>query len=192
MNQKFVSKQLEQLGFEVFIAENGKDALGLFERNDFNIILMDCMMPVLDGLKATQAIRKIENEKNLPRVPVVGVTALGFSRIESECLAAGMDTCLMKPVKFGELRHVIETFLGSQLATQANQHQQQKQKQQQQQHQQQQQQQHQQQQQQQQEQDQKKHSLQFQTTSQPQPKGTTEQEKEDGFHSPENSDTEEH
>jgi len=177
MNQKFVSKQLEQLGFEVFIAENGKDALGLFERNDFNIILMDCMMPVLDGLKATQAIRKIENEKNLPRVPVVGVTALGFSRIESECLAAGMDTCLMKPVKFGELRHVIETFLGSQ-AMQTNQTQQKQQQQPQQQPQ----------------QPQKNYSsLQIPSTSQSQPNGITDlSEKEERFHSPENSDTDEH
>jgi len=107
LNQKFVSKQLERLGFDVTLAENGQDAIKLFEQDKFNLIIMDCMMPVMDGLKATQTIRKVEKEKNLGHTPVVGVTALGFSRVESECKAAGMDLCLVKPVKFEELKHSI-------------------------------------------------------------------------------------
>lgn len=102
VNQKVVSAMLRHLGHKVTVAENGQIALELLEQRDFDIILMDVQMPVLDGIEATKKIRR----RGWTR-PVIGLTA-SFQRSELGFYQEiGMDDCLSKPVLLKDLRSTI-------------------------------------------------------------------------------------
>ena len=92
------------LGFEVTIAENGAVALDAFARGRFDIVLMDCQMPVLDGYAATRHIRELEARTAARRTPVIAITANTLTGDREKCLAAGMDDYLGKPYSVRELR----------------------------------------------------------------------------------------
>ena len=87
--QRITRRVLEKHGFHVSIASNGKIALDLFNRQSFDLVLMDCQMPVLDGFKTTQLIRQIE-EQTLQRIPIVALTSLVMPGDKERCIAAGM------------------------------------------------------------------------------------------------------
>eukprot|EP01120_Amphizonella_sp_Union-15-10_P014111 TRINITY_DN6731_c0_g1_i2.p1 TRINITY_DN6731_c0_g1~~TRINITY_DN6731_c0_g1_i2.p1 ORF type:complete len:246 (+),score=41.35 TRINITY_DN6731_c0_g1_i2:56-739(+) len=114
VNQLVVKKLLENLGYTVSISENGAEALDSYQKQSFDLIFMDCMMPIMDGIEATRTIRKIEKEKHLPRVPIVSITGLGFPRIENEFLAAGIDCHMIKPVSKEDLDLVLRKYVESQ------------------------------------------------------------------------------
>ncbi len=105
--QKLATAVLERSGHIVTIAGNGRDAVEQAEVNAFDLILMDVMMPEMDGLEATRVIRRREKETGV-HIPIVAVTAASD---RATCLAAGMDEFLAKPIRSAELAATIERVL---------------------------------------------------------------------------------
>ncbi|MCX6283391.1 MAG: response regulator [Bacteroidetes bacterium] len=108
INQKVAIKTLESFGHKVDLAETGVQALEKFKNNNYNIILMDVEMPEMDGLEATQMIRKIEREdvlKGVPkgRIKIVALTASTTKEDREKCIASGMDDYISKPFRQSEL-----------------------------------------------------------------------------------------
>jgi CheY-like chemotaxis protein/HPt (histidine-containing phosphotransfer) domain-containing protein len=100
---------LEKLGCTVETAENGKQAIEKCAHNNYDIILMDIQMPVMDGVEATKQIRKNYGE----RTPIVAVTANTQAVDIKHYLSVGMNDCLGKPVKIGQVRAVVEKYISS-------------------------------------------------------------------------------
>ncbi len=112
INQKVAKKMLEKMGHGVIIVNNGKEALEVFQNNEFDLILMDGQMPVMDGLEATRAIREKEENSNIGRIPIIAVTANAMKGDREQFLAAGMDDYISKPIKGSMLEKVIERVMG--------------------------------------------------------------------------------
>lgn len=94
-----VAQRLLQLSnFDCVSAENGEIALELMQQQKFDLVLMDCQMPVLDGYQATRAWRNLETERGLPRLPIIAMTANAMAEDRQKCLDSGMDDYLSKPV----------------------------------------------------------------------------------------------
>ncbi len=99
VNQIFVQKLLKRLEFQnVDIAQNGHEALDMIEANDYDIVLMDCQMPGLDGYQATTMLREREKTKGT-HLPVIALTANAMVGDREICIRAGMDDYLSKPIK---------------------------------------------------------------------------------------------
>ncbi|MEM9334406.1 MAG: response regulator [Pseudomonadota bacterium] len=111
VNQMVAIGILQHLGLEVAVANNGQEAVDMFIADDFDAILMDCQMPVLDGFKATQAIREWEKRHKKTRMPVIALTANAMATDRQLCIYAGMDDYLAKPFKPEEMRATLETWL---------------------------------------------------------------------------------
>ena len=115
MNQAVAQALLEHLGVAVIMASNGEEALRHFsappEGVRFDLVLMDCQMPRLDGLASTRRLRAIEAERGLPRTPGVAMTANSPAEAGEECAAAGMDDFLAKPVVLEQLREVLARWM---------------------------------------------------------------------------------
>jgi signal transduction histidine kinase/DNA-binding response OmpR family regulator/HPt (histidine-containing phosphotransfer) domain-containing protein len=114
VNQKLAIKQLEKQGHTTQVAENGKLALEAWQTGDFDLILMDMMMPEMDGLEATRQIREIELAAGLNRrIPIIAMTANAMTGDRERCLEAGMDGYVSKPVKpealFMEIKRVLQS-----------------------------------------------------------------------------------
>jgi PAS domain S-box-containing protein len=105
LNQKVIAQMLEQFGCRVDVAATGKDALEMLRRFPYDLVLMDCMMPVMSGFEATVEIRKLEGEGS--HTPIVAMTALAMEGDRDRCLAAGMDDYLSKPVTLERLRATV-------------------------------------------------------------------------------------
>ncbi len=102
VNQKVALRMLERLGHHVTLANNGREALSAFEKQAFDLILMDVQMPEMDGLEATRKVREMEPTGS--RVPIVALTAHAMDSHQEECLAAGMDSFLTKPILLDALK----------------------------------------------------------------------------------------
>jgi len=96
VNQRVAVKMLERLGVRADLAANGKEAVAMAQLLSYDLIFMDCQMPEMDGYQATKAIRNRANE--ISRVPIVAMTAEALVGCREECLAAGMDDFIAKPV----------------------------------------------------------------------------------------------
>lgn len=107
MNQKLAIALLERWGHHVTVAGDGQIALNLLAQSRFDLVLMDMMMPVLDGLEATRQFRASEQGA---RTPVVAMTANVMPGDRDRCLAAGMDDYLSKPIEMAELQRVLARF----------------------------------------------------------------------------------
>ena len=107
VNQRVATALLEKEGHLVTIAENGQIALDNLLENSFDLVLMDCQMPVLDGYQAATRWRDIEDNQNRSRVPIIALTANVMPEDKERCLTAGMDDFLPKPVKPHDLRETI-------------------------------------------------------------------------------------
>ncbi|MEZ9738736.1 response regulator [Vibrio splendidus] len=110
VNQQVAKMMLKKLGFEVDIADNGEIGVEKFQANEYEMIFMDCQMPVLDGFEATKQIRALE-EGSSQHIPIVALTANVVQRDKHLCFDVGMDEFLPKPVNQGKLREIVENFL---------------------------------------------------------------------------------
>ncbi|HUT78454.1 MAG TPA: ATP-binding protein, partial [Polyangia bacterium] len=112
VNQLLVVKMLERLGCRVTLACNGVEALDALEKASFDLVLMDCQMPTLDGFEASTEIRRREAKQGAPRIPIVALTANAMQGDRERCLAAGMDDYLTKPLKRETLERTLDRWLG--------------------------------------------------------------------------------
>jgi two-component system sensor histidine kinase/response regulator len=99
---------LEDIGWTIDTAEDGQQALDMAAVNDYQLILMDMQMPVMNGLEATRAIRKLPNRQ---AVPILAMTANAFAEDRQACLEAGMNDFLTKPVVPEKLFEVLLKWL---------------------------------------------------------------------------------
>ncbi|HEX7808745.1 MAG TPA: response regulator, partial [Thermoanaerobaculia bacterium] len=100
---KVVRAQLKKLGFTADVVANGREAVDAFERIPYDVILMDCQMPELDGFDASRAIRERERQSGARPIRIIALTANAMESDRERCLAAGMDDYLSKPVKVEDL-----------------------------------------------------------------------------------------
>ncbi|HVS19924.1 MAG TPA: response regulator [Planctomycetota bacterium] len=110
VNQKVASRMLAKFGFRCEIAANGTEAISALERTRFDLVLMDCQMPEMDGFEATSRIRANRNLGG-DQLPVIAMTANAMVGDRERCLAAGMSDYISKPVNPEELRNVIERWI---------------------------------------------------------------------------------
>lgn len=110
VNQKVIKGLLQRKGYRMETAPDGSQALNLMEHHNFDAILMDVQMPVMDGLEATRRIRANERWRELP---IIAMTAHAMSGDRERCLAAGMDAYLSKPVNSVELFSILESCLSA-------------------------------------------------------------------------------
>ena len=106
INQKVASSLLARQGHRVEIAENGEQALAQLASADFDVVLMDCQMPVMDGFETTRVLRHSETVRN-PAIPVIAITAAAMQGDREECLAAGMNDYVSKPISEEALRSAL-------------------------------------------------------------------------------------
>jgi len=111
VNQLLARKLLERMGYRVAIAGNGREALASLRIDPYDLVLMDCQMPVMDGFEATQCIRNPLMGALDPCIPIVAMTANAMQSDRDACLAAGMDDYLSKPVNTQDLQRSIERNL---------------------------------------------------------------------------------
>ncbi|MGN6729709.1 MAG: ATP-binding protein [Rhodanobacteraceae bacterium] len=98
VNQQVARRLLERLGLKVELAGNGAEALEKIKQQHYNLVLMDCQMPILDGYSATRRLRERELSESVPRLPVIAMTAHAMAGDRERCLDAGMDDYLTKPL----------------------------------------------------------------------------------------------
>jgi signal transduction histidine kinase/DNA-binding response OmpR family regulator/HPt (histidine-containing phosphotransfer) domain-containing protein len=117
VNVEVAKAMLESLGLQAQVAHNGAEALQAARSTQFEAVLMDCQMPVLDGFAATAAIRREEADAGRARtLPIIAITANALQGDREACLAAGMDDYLSKPFTQAELAGVIGRWIGLPLA----------------------------------------------------------------------------
>ena len=108
LNQRIVTFSLKKYNHEVIIANNGVEAIEKFRENKFDVILMDIMMPVMDGLEATVKIREEEKlNKVEKRTPIVALTANTMDNDRDKCISFGMDDFLSKPFDMEKLKIIL-------------------------------------------------------------------------------------
>ncbi len=107
INQDLATELLATIGCTTTIAGNGAEALEQLSATRFDVVLMDCQMPVMDGLSATRSWRACEREAGVPRTPIVALTANAMQGDREACLEAGMDDYLSKPFNARQLRELL-------------------------------------------------------------------------------------
>lgn len=111
VNRVLCKEVLEKLGATIALARDGRDAVDAFRASDYDLVLMDCRMPVMDGYSATREIREWEARTNSGRVPIVALTDHVSDGTRETCLAAGMDDHLCKPCRLEQIRAVLARWL---------------------------------------------------------------------------------
>jgi CheY-like chemotaxis protein len=106
VNQVISMSLLKSIGCRVELAQNGVEACAAAARQQYDLILMDCQMPEMDGLQATQRIRELESAAS--RTPIVALTAGALAEERESCLAAGMDDFISKPTSLQSLSAALD------------------------------------------------------------------------------------
>ena len=101
---------LEKAGIQVEIANNGKEAVALCSDKIYDLVFMDCQMPEMDGFDATRAIRELEKKLNRDPMTIIALTANALEGDKAQCLAAGMNDFLAKPLKQDTLRALLHQY----------------------------------------------------------------------------------
>jgi two-component system, sensor histidine kinase and response regulator len=112
LNAKLTMQQLEKLGYQAHSVGNGMEAVDAIEKGDYNVILMDCQMPVMDGYQATVEIRRLERQNGGRARRIIAMTANALQGDREKCLAAGMDDYLAKPTKHDDLEAALARYFG--------------------------------------------------------------------------------
>ena len=110
LNQKLIFLNLTRYGFSIDVANNGQEALDKLQERNYDLVLMDLMMPVMDGMEATKRIREMEQQRG-SHTPIIGLTANTFDADRENCLAIGMDDFMAKPFDI-EIFNAIISDLG--------------------------------------------------------------------------------
>lgn len=111
LNQRITTFSLKKFNHEVDIANNGLEAVNKYREKEYDVILMDIMMPVMDGLEATFQIRKYEKEIDISdskHTPVIAITANTLDNDRDKCLATGMDEYMAKPFDMNRLNEIFK------------------------------------------------------------------------------------
>ena len=112
MNQKVVMFNLKKLNLEIAPAVTGSEAIELFKNNQFSLVLMDIMLPEMDGYQITQAIREMEKQNKVENpVPIIALTANTYDNDKEKCFDAGMNDYLSKPFTSKQLIDMIAKYL---------------------------------------------------------------------------------
>ena len=111
VNVEVAKEYLTWFGCKVTVASNGLEAVAAMRSALFDLVFMDCQMPVMDGLTATRRIRAMEKENGTPSIPVIALTANAFAEDRARCLDAGMNDYLSKPYSEDQLYKMLETWL---------------------------------------------------------------------------------
>ncbi|MEX2293779.1 MAG: response regulator [Acidimicrobiales bacterium] len=113
LNQIVAAGTLQKLGYEVEIVDGGTAAVEACRNNDFDAILMDVMMPDMDGYQATAEIRSLEAVRGGAHTPVIGLSARAMDGDREIALAAGFNDYLTKPLREDELKESLERWIGA-------------------------------------------------------------------------------
>lgn len=112
MNQKVVMFNLKKLNFEILPAVTGSQAVELYKAHTFDLVLMDIMLPEMDGYEITGIIRKLEKENNIEKpVPIIALTANTYDNDKEKCFNAGMNDYISKPFNSKQLLDMVEKYL---------------------------------------------------------------------------------
>jgi CheY-like chemotaxis protein len=114
INQKVIVAKLKKYNIVPDVAENGQLALDKLKQCRYDLVFMDCHMPVMDGYTATQELRLFEARQHLPRQAVIALTANALEGERDKCMAAGMDDYLTKPIVTSQLINLLIDKLGEQ------------------------------------------------------------------------------
>jgi CheY-like chemotaxis protein len=118
VNQKLAVAVLEKRGHQVVVANNGREAVAMLERHDFDLVLMDVQMPEMDGFEATDAIRAKERRTGR-HMPIIAMTAHALKGDRERCLEAGMDDYVAKPIHAKQLFETIDTVISGESGSSA-------------------------------------------------------------------------
>ncbi|MBF0406091.1 MAG: response regulator [Candidatus Riflebacteria bacterium] len=111
VNQQIAVAQLKKLGYRADVVSNGLDAIESLKNISYDIVLMDCLMPEMNGFDATRMIRAKKTDSKKPHLPIIALTANNTKEDKEECLKAGMDDFLSKPFKNEHLKAMLEKWL---------------------------------------------------------------------------------
>jgi len=112
MNQKVVMFNLKKLDCEIITATKGSQAIDLFNTHHFGLVLMDIMLPEMNGYEITRIIRKIEKENNVKKpVPIIALTANIYDNDKEKCFTVGMNDYISKPFTAKQLTDLIENYM---------------------------------------------------------------------------------
>lgn len=109
VNQKVAMRMIQKLGYSVDVVADGRAAVDALEKEPYDLVLMDCQMPVMDGYEATEEIRRREGDQK--HTPIVALTAHAVASNRQRCLEIGMDDFVTKPVTTDQLRRVLENWI---------------------------------------------------------------------------------
>ena len=110
INQKVAVRMLEKIGYQADVVANGREAVEALRTISYALVLMDCHMPEMDGLQATQLIRR--HERTAKHTPIIAMTASAMQEDRERCIASGMDDFLSKPVKMAALQAMLALWIG--------------------------------------------------------------------------------
>lgn len=106
INQRVIIGMLKKIGFSAAIANNGTEVLEALEKDSYELIFMDCQMPVMDGYKATESIREFDKD-----IPIVALTANAMPGDKEKCITSGMNDYISKPINIVTIQEVVNKYL---------------------------------------------------------------------------------
>ncbi len=115
INVLVATELLQGYGCSLTTAENGQEAVAAVKKQHFDLIFMDCQMPVMDGFEATAEIRALEDQQVIKQMPIVAFTANAMKSDEEKCLSAGMDDFITKPINYENLEKVMIKWLSQKM-----------------------------------------------------------------------------